>query len=73
MLGAIANPPKSEDKYVEKVFNWSEVHLSEMTCYKIHTLEGIFFHSPIPSLINFVNKEVGKPTISLSTFKTDKL
>ena len=33
-----ANPPKSEDKYVEKVFNWSEVHLSKMTCYKIHTL-----------------------------------
>jgi hypothetical protein len=30
--------PKSEDKYVEKVFNWSEVHLSEMTCSKIHTL-----------------------------------
>ena len=21
-----------------KVFNWSEVHLSKMTCYKIHTL-----------------------------------
>ena len=31
--------PKSEDKYVVKVFNWSEVHLSEMTCYKIHTLK----------------------------------
>ena len=31
--------PKSEDKYVVKVFNWSEVHLSEMTCYKIHTLD----------------------------------
>ena len=30
--------PKSEYKYVVKVFNWSEVHLSEMTCYKIHTL-----------------------------------
>ena len=30
---------KGEDKYVEKVFNWSEVHLSEMTCSKIHTLE----------------------------------
>ena len=30
--------PKSEDKYVVKVFNWSEAHLSEMTCYKIHTL-----------------------------------
>ena len=28
----------SEDKYVEKVFNWSEFHLFEMTCYKIHTL-----------------------------------
>ena len=33
-----ANLPKSEDKYVEKVFNWSEVCLSEMACYKIHTL-----------------------------------
>ena len=27
----------------EKVFNWSEVHLSEVTSYKIHTLEQ-FFH-----------------------------
>ena len=25
-------------KYVEKIFNWSGVHHSEMTCYKIHTL-----------------------------------
>ena len=23
---------------LKKVFNWSEVHLSEMSCYKIHTL-----------------------------------
>ena len=23
---------------LKKVFNWSEVYLSEMTCYKIHTL-----------------------------------
>ena len=30
--------PKSEDKYVVKVFNWSEAHLYEITCYKIHTL-----------------------------------
>ena len=30
--------------YVEKVFNWSEVHFSEMTCYKIHTLEGNLDH-----------------------------
>ena len=37
-LIAIANPSKSEDKCFEKVFNWSEVHLSEMTCYQIHTL-----------------------------------
>ena len=28
-----------DDKYVEKVFNWSEVHFSEMTCYKIHTFK----------------------------------
>ena len=33
--GATANPPKSDNK---KVFNWSEVHLSEVTSYKIHTL-----------------------------------
>ena len=35
--------PKSEDKYVVKVFNWSEVHLSEMTCYKFHTLVFCLF------------------------------
>ena len=35
--------PKSEDKYVVKVFNWSEVHLSEMTCYKIHILATEYF------------------------------
>ena len=34
--------PKNEDKYVMKVFNWSEVHLSKMTCYKIHTLGNNF-------------------------------
>ena len=39
LLNTIAITPKSEDKYVVKVFNWSEVHLSEMTCYKIHTLK----------------------------------
>ena len=38
LMGAIANPTKSEDKYVVKVFNWSEVYLSEMTCYKFHAL-----------------------------------
>ena len=27
-----------DDKCVERVFNLSGVHLSEMTCYKIHTL-----------------------------------
>ena len=25
---------------LKKVFNWSKVHLSEMTCYKIHTLDS---------------------------------
>ena len=38
LLNTIAITPKSEDKYVVKVFNWSEFHVSEMTCYKIHTL-----------------------------------
>ena len=41
-----ANPPKTEDqdKYVEKVFNWSEVHLYEMNCYKIYTLAPLFIY-----------------------------
>ena len=30
--------PKSEDKYVEKVFNWTELHFSEVTSFKIGTL-----------------------------------
>ena len=28
---------------LKKVFKWSEVHLSEMTCYKIHTLTFLIF------------------------------
>ena len=31
--------PKSEDKYVEKVFNSTELHISEVTSFKIGTLE----------------------------------
>ena len=31
VLNTIAITPKSEDKYVVKVVNWSEFHLSEMT------------------------------------------
>ena len=31
LLNTIAITPKSEDKYVVKVFNWSEFHLSETT------------------------------------------
>ena len=30
---------KCVEKSVQKVFNRSEFHLSEMTCYKIHTLQ----------------------------------
>ena len=47
LLNTIAITPKSEDKYVAKVFNWSEVHLSEMTCYKIHIL--VYFSYKITS------------------------
>ena len=31
LLNTIEITPKSEDKYVAKVFNWSEFHFSEMT------------------------------------------
>ena len=30
--------PKSKDKYVEKVFNSTELHFSEVTSFKIGTL-----------------------------------
>ena len=33
--------PKNEDKYVEKVFNSTELHFSEVTSFKIGT-SGIF-------------------------------
>ena len=40
-----------DDKYVEKsvqkVFNWSEFHLSEMTCYKIYTLIHTLAYAPL--------------------------
>ena len=60
-----ANRPKSEDKYVEKVFNWSEVHLSEMTFYKIHTLMNYAFES----LVESQRKSYGPILMSLSVVK----
>ena len=43
-----------DDKYAQKSvqlrFNWSEFHLSEMTCYKIHALTANIFESgPMPT------------------------
>ena len=41
-VGATANQqqahPKMMKNMLKKVFNWSKVHLSEVTFYKIHTL-----------------------------------
>ena len=31
--------PNSNADLIKKVFNWSEVHLSEVTSYKIHIFE----------------------------------
>ena len=62
--------PKSEDKYVVKVFNWSEVHLSEMTCYKIHTLvvSYFFIYTFMKYFLNFyiTTAEVGKGVVGSS-------
>ena len=36
----LLHPPKSDEKYrnmLKKVFNWSEVYLSEVTSFKSHT------------------------------------
>jgi hypothetical protein len=43
-------------KYVEKVFNWSEAHLSEMTCYKIHTL--IFLNKVLGMVFNSTTQSI---------------
>ena len=45
--------PKSEDKYVVKVFNWSEFHLSEMTL-----LQNPYFSSYV--LFRCINSEARK-------------
>ena len=49
LLNTIAITPKSEDKYVEKVFNSTELHFSKVTSFKIGTLVYIYWrHSKIP-------------------------
>ena len=60
LLNTIAITPKSEDKYVVKVFNWSEVHLSEMTCYKIHTLEALTFRNEYQNCIAILLMTLGQ-------------
>ena len=47
---ATAITPKSENKYVVKVFNWSEFHLSEMTLLQNPYFNKTFQKVPIPHL-----------------------
>ena len=61
----IWGPLKFENQLTDQILNsyvnfglgfgfWSEVHLSEMTCYKIHTLvRNIFYHSTSASCTIF--------------------
>jgi len=42
-LDSPSNQSIGEGEYFEKVFKWSEVRLSEMTCSKIHALNAIQF------------------------------
>ena len=58
-----ANPPKSDDKYVEKVLNCSEVHLSELTCYKIHSL--VFHEEKKSRMSNIIEKNLAKMDLEL--------
>ena len=48
LLNTIAIPPKSEDKYVEKVFNkcstWQSCIFPKFTSFKIGTLKHCFNH-----------------------------
>ena len=59
--------PKVMTNMLKKVFNWSKVHLSDVTSYKIHTLEhfmAIFkdlcpcFYSPLNSAKLSCSREV---------------
>ena len=50
------NTPKSEDKYVVKVFNPTEFHFSEVTSFKIGTLNNWFIS--FDSLISFNSFQV---------------
>ena len=46
---------------LKKVFNWSEVHLSEVTSYKIHTLIAFltdFFSGPIAKFNNLPEEPI---------------
>ena len=58
-----ANPPKSDDKYVEKVLICSEVHLSELTCYKIHSL--VFHEEKKSRMSNIIEKNLAKMDLEL--------
>ena len=40
---------------LKKVFNWSEVHFSEMSCYKIHTLAVTQTRQPDKKYFYYVN------------------
>ena len=58
--------PKVMANTVNKVFNWSEVHLSEVTSYQIHTLErGV---GPTKKMTNYPPNFV-----SYTTFDTPNL
>jgi hypothetical protein len=52
----IAITPKSEDKYVEKVFNSTELHFSEVTSFKIGTLEALLVRVSFFSSNKFKDK-----------------
>ena len=55
---------------LKKVLNWSEVHLSEMTCYKIHTLSFMNVVSKLYKIINGCTTEEWKRI--MPTFFWDK-
>ena len=56
-LGVTATHPKVMTNMLKKVFNWSEVHLSEVTSYKIYILGSSSTVLPacqaVPSVIVF--------------------
>jgi hypothetical protein len=61
---------------MKKVFNWSELHLSEKTSYKIHTLVVLAFkfsNKPTIKLLSYSKKNSVLFSLSMQQITIDRI